>query len=294
MKSKFKIEKDESGKFCIVLFAEVKKDTAAKKVAPAKKATPPKKAKGKVVEVEEEEEELVKVLTKKESEILTKAAKKEEARLLTLPPPPYTSFQLGIKLGDYNPKELCSYWNDKSPRITGVTQLSTCIPTCASLDLISVTLGPLANKPGTKISSTDKSTRDTLAKQLHDGINQNAASCLSLANGNLPVFNITTYRIKSKAVYFKGQLPAQYFDLYTNEGPGKIRVKTKKNKYAKSYTVYYGVGDYDAETWSFKVGGPDQIISGTPGQMTNFIIVANTSDEEGEWPDPQLKRFPYN
>ena len=280
----------------IMVLAVVNKAPAAKKEATTKKVAPAKKAKGKAVEVEEEEEEeeFVKVLTKKERDILTKAARKEEVRLSTLPPPPYTSFQLGIKLGDYNPKELCSLWNDKSPRIAGVTQLSACSPTCAALDLISAALGPLADKPGTKISSTDKSTRDTLYKQLHDGINQNAASCLSLANGNLPVFNITTYRIKSKAVYFKGQLPAHNFDLSTNKGPGKVRVKTKKNKYAINYTVYHGVGDYDAETWSFQVGPSDQIVEGTPGVLENFIIVANGSEEEGVWPDPQPKRFPFN
>jgi hypothetical protein len=102
---------------------------------------------------------------------------------------------------------------------------------------------------------------------LHDGINQNAASCLSLADGNLPLFNITTYRIKSKAVYFKGQLPAQNFDLYTKSGPGKVRIVTKKDKYAVNYTVYHGVGDYDPETWSFQVGPCDQIVEGTPGVL---------------------------
>ena len=149
-------------------FTPMSRTKSATKAAPAKTTTPAKKAtpakKGSKAEPEEEEE-FVKVLTKKERDILTKAAKKEEARLLTLPPPTYTSFQLGIKLGDYNPKELCSLWNDKSPRIGGVTQLSTCIPTCASLDLLSVTLGPLADLPGAKISSTDKSTRNSLYKQ---------------------------------------------------------------------------------------------------------------------------------
>jgi hypothetical protein len=108
------------------------------------------------------------------------------------------------------------------------------------------------------------------------------------------MFNLTTFRLKSKAVYFKGQLPAPTFVLNTNVGPGKIRIKTKKNKYAKSYTVYYGIGDYDPETWSFKVGGANQIITGEAGVLTNFIIVANTDKTEGEWPDPQSKRFPYN
>jgi hypothetical protein len=56
----------------------------------------------------------------------------------------------------------------------------------------------------------------------------------------------------------------------------------------------HGVGDYDPETWLFQVGSCDQIVTGTPGVLENFIIVANGSEEEGVWPDPQPKRFPYN
>jgi len=284
MKSKFKIEKDESGKFCIVLAGIVNKAPAAKKEAPIKK--PSKKQK-------KEATPDVKVPSLKDLAKITKETKEGYERLTLLPPPPWKKIITALALGKLNPKELCSYFYDKYPRVTAITELADCVPSMADLKIIADALTPLANIPGTKISSSDKEYRDTYRGQLSDGLYLNCASCVGLVDGNLPVFNLTTYRLKNEPVYFKGQLPAQNFDLYTNVGPAKIRVKTKKNKYAKSYTVYYGVGEYDSETWSFKVGGPDQIISGEAGVMTNFIIVANT-DIEGVWPDPQPKRFPYN
>ena len=277
-------ETDESGYSHLTILAFVNKAPAAKKVAPKKKAA--KKTK-------KEAEPDVKVLSAKEMAKITKETKAAYAVLTTLPAPPWKKIITALQLGKLNPKELCSYFYDVYPRVTAITELTDCVPSMASLKLIADALTPLANLPSIKISSSDKEQRDTYHGQLSDGLYANCASCVNLADGNLPLFNLTTYRLKNAPVYFKGQLPAQNFVLGTNKGPGKIRVKTKKNKYAKSYTVYYGVGDYDPETWSFKVGGPDQIISGTPGQMTNFIIVANT-DIEGVWPDPQSKRFPFN
>ncbi len=267
---------------------------APKKNAPlAKVATPAKKV-GKKEEKEMTEIELVKIPSEQEIARIIKETAKQYALLVTLPVPPFVNIQLGLKLGELNPKELCSYWFDKAPRITAIPALSAVVPTVAYLIGIANALTPLANIPGVKISASDKATRDTYVIQLRNGINQNAASCVNLVNGNLPVFNLTTYRLKSAPVYFKGQLPAQSFVVETNVGPAKVRVKTKKNKYAKSYTIYHGVGEYNPATWKFQVGSCDQIVKGTAGVLENFIIVANTDKVEGEWPDPQGKRFPYN
>ena len=92
------------------------------KTAEPKAEGPAPKTKSKVAG--EEEEELVKVLSKKEIELLTKATAKAYALLTTLPPPPYVNILLGLKLGDLNSKELCSYWFDIAPRITGVSGLA--------------------------------------------------------------------------------------------------------------------------------------------------------------------------
>ena len=138
----------------IMVLPIIKKGPAVKEAAPAKKVTLAKKAKGKVVELEEEageEEKLVKVLSAKEKAKLTKETKSAYAMLLTAPPPPFITIVLGLNLAKYNPNELCSLWNDISPRIAGVTGLAACIPTIAYLDGISEALEPLANKPGGKI-----------------------------------------------------------------------------------------------------------------------------------------------
>src|ERR1035441_6939121 len=188
---KKKMKTDHRFLFLLIALGIITLATAVKLTKPSAKKAAAKKAALK----EKKETPLVKKLSEKEVARITKETKAALATLVSLPDPPFTNILLGLRLNEYNIKEICSYWFNIAPRITAILDFADCVPTVAYLTDIANALTPLANIPSIKISSADKTQRDTFNTQLRNGIKQIAASCVNLANGNLPMFNLTTFRL---------------------------------------------------------------------------------------------------
>jgi hypothetical protein len=197
------------------------------------------------------------------------------------------------ELSKKNPLDLYGYCTDRIIRVISVPAYATCTPTPASIQLIADELFPYVNL-GIKIPTEDKKERDKLAKQLREGFTNMALSCVTLSNGNKPMFAITRIKTKAPAVRNTKRLPAPDVKINDKLGGNTLGVSTKKNKYAISYTIMYGVGD-DQSKWTTQVGGANQLLEGlTAGDNINIIMWANTGKKAG-YPSPvQSRRVPFN
>ncbi len=119
--------------------------------------------------------------------------------------------------------------------------------------------------------------------------------CSTVSNGNLPLFSLTGVANQKKSIKNKKQLDAVVFKLNHRKGKFRMGVSCPKMKYANSFTVYYGYGEYDKSTWNHKNGTSRIVIENLiPRDYINFIMVARGATGEGKWSNPQGINVPFN
>jgi len=149
-----------------------------------------------------------------------------------------------------NAKNLCAYVSDKCPRISAISQFSTCTPSVAVVMGIYNLLLPLANMDRKDVDSAERTLLKNLKKQLKQQFTTMIKSVGTLSNGNAPLFALSGVANKSAGKNHNEKLDACEFKLVTTHGKGVIYVVAKAIPYAVNYTIYYGPGAvYDPETW---------------------------------------------
>lgn len=251
---------------------------------------------GKVEKAEKAKEEKLKKLTIKEVAAIRAETKMGLKQLLLLPPPPYSSIIPAPGLGKMNAKGLCVYVSSVVPAVGAIPEFAACVPSVDTVKGIYDLLFPLAALSRKDVDSSDRVLLELYDTQLRQNFTNMIINCATLANGNLPLFALTTVATKSKPTKHDGKLPAPGFQVFTNRGRGVLYVRIKKMKYARNFTVYFGKGPvYDAATWKQQVGSSRQLITNlTPGELYGVIVVANGKVVQGFWSDMISKNAPYN
>lgn len=236
-----------------------------------------------------------KKLTKKQQVEMRKETKAKRAEVLSLPPVPFENITPAPALGKMTLVDLAGYVSDKFPKINAISEFSTCSPTVASVVDIYTAFYPLANLNPHKISASNKTLRDRLAKQLRQQFLLMMNSCANLSLGNLSLFQLTEVATKRSAVKHDGVLPAPVFTLAPTAGAGKMKIVAKVIRFAQNYTVFYREAG-TADVYISKTGSTRQTITGlSPGKLYEFYMVANSKiSGPGEPSSPQTKNAPFN
>ena len=199
------------------------------------------------------------------------------------------------RISQFNPGKLCNYVIDKITRIDAIPEFSTCIPSTGNVNDIYELLFPLASSETKDLSPSDKSDRAALTIKLRQNFMLMINSCASLALGNLKLFLLTGVANKRKGVSRKKKLDACFFKLNTKKGKGNVGVSCTALPYAKNYIIYFGIGEYNAATWSTQIGPASQVVPNLiPGQLYGFIMIAIGSAGEGEEANQQNCNAPFN
>lgn len=228
--------------------------------------------------VKKEPEKAVR-LTEKQKAKITADTKKQVRALATLPPPPYEIITPAPGMSNLNAAQLCNLLAPLFVSISAITAFSTCSPTITFCESIYNALFPLSSI-GRKISGADKSTRDTLTKQLRDNFGSTLKDCALLCNGDKSLYLLIGSPVKRKGVRSNTDLPACEFKLNLKKGRGKVGISCREIAHCKGYTVFYGKGDFDPITWKQQSGSATQVISANlvPGEYINFVMIAYKGD----------------
>ena len=63
----------------------------------------------------------------------------------------------------------------------------------------------------------------------------------------------------------------------------------------KGYTIWFGTGDFDKQTWNWQSGPQRQVIEDqTPGELLNVIVIANGTKKQSDPSNPQGGNVPFN
>ena len=251
---------------------------------------------GKKVKEENVVEEKPKRLTLKEKAKIVSETKAANKALAATPPGAFASIIPAPKLYSLSLISLCKAIADGLTRISAIPEFSTCSPSVSFVSDIYDNLFALVSIATKDLTSSQKIDIKVYAKQLRQNFMLIAYSCAALSLGNIKLFGLTSIATRKKGYVHKKQLGACVFKLSAKSGKGKIKVVIEKMAYAKNYTIFYGVGDYDKATWNTKTGTATQIISDflVPGVLTNFFVIANGYAGPGITSDPIGIYVPYN
>lgn len=230
--------------------------------------------KGKNEKPEKSKEIAVKLTAKQKAEITAKTKQGIKA-LLLLPTAPYEILIPAPGLNGLNAAQLCNMLAPLFVSLNAIAAFSAVSPTVAFCETLYTALFPLSSI-GRKISDSDMATRDTLVVQLRNNFSSTLKDAALLANGDKALYLLIGSPLKRKAVRSHSDLAACEFKLNLKKGRGKVGISCKDVPNAKGYTVWYGKGDFDADTWFSQSGSATQIVSANlvPGDYINFVMIA--------------------
>ncbi len=244
---------------------------------------------------EKKETVVAKRLTIKEKAAIVANTKREVKALMGLPPAPYEIIIPAPAMSNLSAAALCQLTAPLFITIGSISEFAGANPSVGLCQAFYDELFPLSNI-GRKISSSDKTKRDTLVKQLRDNFLACLRSCALLANGNLALYQLIGSPVKRKSTPSGGILKAVEFKLNLMKGRGSVGISTKKMKGTKGFIVRWGVGTYNPTTWNSQSGGATQVVSSgfLPGDYVYFVMIAFRSDgTEGKIANVQGCNIPF-
>lgn len=207
----------------------------------------------------------------------------------------YARIMPSLGISRMNPVDLCSYVADKLPRIALIPGFTLSTPLTTDMETLLGTLTVLAGKQTNTMLTSEKVARKSQTKQLRGMMMDKAASCALLSAGNLELFLLTGIGVRKAAEGHNAQLEACVAKWNHKKGGGKLGIGCTPLPYATNYTVYTGKLPFNKNTWSFQIGGANQVIDDlTKGDEISAIMVGNAKGVEGKMMDPITTHVPFN